>query len=112
MQIPIHLDDQHKITFTFPNGTFAYIRMPFGLYNTPASIQHCMMVVFSEFIKEIIEVVRDDFSVYEKLLWISWQTWTRFSQGCGGRFSAKLGKIPLYGKARYSVGTRYIRKRD
>jgi hypothetical protein len=39
MQIPIHLDDQHKTTFTCPYGTFAYRRMPFGLCNAPASFQ-------------------------------------------------------------------------
>jgi hypothetical protein len=36
MQIPIHPDDQHKTTFTFPYGSFAYRRMPFGLCNTLA----------------------------------------------------------------------------
>jgi hypothetical protein len=66
MQIPIHPDDQHKTTFTFPYGRFAYRRMPFGLCNTPASFQRCMMVVFSEFIKEIVEVFMDDFSAYGK----------------------------------------------
>jgi hypothetical protein len=34
MQIPIHLDDQHKTTFTCPYGTFACRRMPFALCNT------------------------------------------------------------------------------
>jgi hypothetical protein len=66
MQIPIHPDDQHKTMFTCPYGTFAYIRMPFGLCNAPASFQRCMMVVFSEFIEEIVEVFMDDFSVYGK----------------------------------------------
>jgi hypothetical protein len=66
MQIPIHLDDQHKTTFTCPYGTFAHRRMPFGLCNAPASFQRCMMAVFSEFIEEIIEVFMDDFSVYRK----------------------------------------------
>jgi hypothetical protein len=45
---------------------FAYRRMPFGLSNAPASFQCCMMVVFSEFIEEIVEVFMDDFSVYGK----------------------------------------------
>jgi hypothetical protein len=49
--------------FTGPYGTFAYRRMPFGLCNAPASLQHCMMAVFSEFIEEILEVFMDDFSV-------------------------------------------------
>jgi hypothetical protein len=66
MQIHIHPEDQHKTTFTCPYGTFAYRRMPFGLCNAPASFQHCMMAVFSEFIEEIVEVFMDDFSVYEK----------------------------------------------
>jgi hypothetical protein len=38
-------DDQHKTTFTCHYGTFAYIRMPFGLCHTPSSFQHCMMAV-------------------------------------------------------------------
>jgi hypothetical protein len=66
MQIPILPDDQHKTTFTCPYGTFAYRRTPFGLCNTPASFQRCMMAVFSEFIEEIVEVFMDDFSVYGK----------------------------------------------
>jgi hypothetical protein len=66
MQIPIHLDDQHKTTFTCPYGTFAYRRMPFGLCNASASFQRCMMAVFSEFIEEIVEVFMDDFPVYVK----------------------------------------------
>jgi hypothetical protein len=66
MQIPIHPDDQHKTTFTCPYGTFAYRRMSFGLCNALASLQRCMVAVFSEFIKEIAEVFMDDFSVYGK----------------------------------------------
>jgi hypothetical protein len=66
MQIPIHPDDKHKTMFTCPYGMFAYRRMPFGLYNTPASSQRCMMAVFSEFIEEIVEVFMDDFSIYGK----------------------------------------------
>nr|GFB09358.1 reverse transcriptase domain-containing protein [Tanacetum cinerariifolium] len=31
-QIPIDLKDQEKTTFTYPYGTFAYKRMPFGLF--------------------------------------------------------------------------------
>jgi hypothetical protein len=66
MQIPIHPDDQHKTMFTCPYGTSAYRRMPFGLCNASTSFQHCMMVVFSEFIEEIVEVFMYDFNVYGK----------------------------------------------
>jgi len=38
-QIPIHPNDQRKITFTCLYGTYAYRRMSFGLCNAPASFQ-------------------------------------------------------------------------
>jgi hypothetical protein len=64
MQIPIHLNDQQKTTFTCPYGTFAYRSMPFGLCNAPATFQRCMTAIFSDFIEEIMEVFMDDFSVH------------------------------------------------
>lgn len=63
-QIPIHPNDQEKTTFTCPYGTFTYRRMPFGLCNAPATFQCCMKAIFSDFIKNIMEVFMDDFSVY------------------------------------------------
>jgi hypothetical protein len=65
-QIPIHPDDQSKITFTCPYRTYAYRRMSIGLCNAPASFQRCMMSIFSDMIKEIMEIFTDDFSVYGK----------------------------------------------
>ncbi|XP_056695198.1 uncharacterized protein [Spinacia oleracea] len=55
--IPTHVvtDDQEKTTFTYPYGTFAYRRMPFGLCNAPATFQRCMMAIFSDFIEDIME---------------------------------------------------------
>nr|GEY15951.1 reverse transcriptase domain-containing protein [Tanacetum cinerariifolium] len=38
-QIPIDLKHQEKTTFTCPNGTFAYLRMPFRLCNAPGTFQ-------------------------------------------------------------------------
>jgi hypothetical protein len=66
MQISIHPDDQHKTSFTCPYGMFECRRMPFSLCNTLASFYRWMMAIFSEFIKEIVEVFMDDFSVYIK----------------------------------------------
>ncbi|XP_019090131.1 PREDICTED: uncharacterized protein LOC109128374 [Camelina sativa] len=63
-QILIHLDDQEKTTFTCPYGTFAYRRMPFGLCNTPATFQRCMMSIFTDMIEDYMEIFMDDFSVY------------------------------------------------
>nr|GEU36371.1 reverse transcriptase domain-containing protein [Tanacetum cinerariifolium] len=38
-QIPIKPPGQEKTTFTCPCGTFAYRRMPFGIYNAPGTFQ-------------------------------------------------------------------------
>ena len=32
-------EDQEKTTFTYPYGTFAFRRMPFGLCNAPATFK-------------------------------------------------------------------------
>ncbi|GKE80060.1 reverse transcriptase domain-containing protein, partial [Tanacetum coccineum] len=56
--------DQEKTTFTYPFGTYAYRRMPFGLCNAPATFQRCMLAIFHDMIEESIEVFMDDFSVF------------------------------------------------
>nr|GEW15036.1 reverse transcriptase domain-containing protein [Tanacetum cinerariifolium] len=63
-QISIDPKDQEKTTFTCPYGTFAYRRMPFGLCNAPGMFQMCMMAIFHDMIKKIMEVFMDDFSVF------------------------------------------------
>ena len=63
-QLAIHPDDQEKTTFTCPFGTYAFQRMPFGLCNTPATFQRCMMAIFSDFIEDSMKVFMDDFSVF------------------------------------------------
>ena len=62
-QITIAPEDQEKTTFTFPYGTFAFRRMPFGLCNAPGTFQRCMMVIFSDMVERTIEIFMDDFSV-------------------------------------------------
>ncbi|GJW20438.1 reverse transcriptase domain-containing protein, partial [Tanacetum coccineum] len=56
--------DQEKTMFTYPFGTYAYRRMPFGLCNAPATFQRCMLVIFHDLIEESVEVFMDDFSVF------------------------------------------------
>ncbi|GKF62874.1 reverse transcriptase domain-containing protein, partial [Tanacetum coccineum] len=63
-QIPIDPHDQEKTTFTYPYGTFAYRRMPFGLCNAPGTFQRCMMAIFHDMIKKMMEVFMDDFLVF------------------------------------------------
>nr|GFC11014.1 reverse transcriptase domain-containing protein [Tanacetum cinerariifolium] len=60
-QIPIDLRDQEKTTFTCPYGTFAYRRMPFGLYNAPGTFQRCMLAIFHDMVEKTMEVFMDDF---------------------------------------------------
>ncbi|RDX73045.1 Retrovirus-related Pol polyprotein, partial [Mucuna pruriens] len=42
MQIHIAPEDQYKMTFTYPFGTFAYTYMPFGLCNAPSTFQRLL----------------------------------------------------------------------
>nr|GEU39771.1 reverse transcriptase domain-containing protein [Tanacetum cinerariifolium] len=63
-QIPINPKDQEKTTLTYPYGTFAYRRMPFGLCNAPGTFQRCMMVIFHDMIEKTIEVFMDEFLVF------------------------------------------------
>nr|GEY42332.1 reverse transcriptase domain-containing protein [Tanacetum cinerariifolium] len=63
-QIPINPTDQEKTTFTYPYGTFAYRRMPFGLCNALEIFQRCMMAIFHDMIEKTMEVFMDDFSVF------------------------------------------------
>ncbi|GKE51127.1 reverse transcriptase domain-containing protein [Tanacetum coccineum] len=63
-QISIALEDQEKITFTCPYGTFAYRMMPFGLCNAPTTFQRCMTVIFHDMVEDFMEVFMEDFSVF------------------------------------------------
>ena len=65
-QIEIALEDQEKTTFICPFGNFSYHRMPFGLCNTPATFQRCMLSIFSDIVEKNLEVFMDDFLVFEK----------------------------------------------
>nr|GEY26188.1 reverse transcriptase domain-containing protein [Tanacetum cinerariifolium] len=63
-QVPINLKDQQNTTFTCPYGTFAYRCMPFGLCSAPGMFQRCMMAIFHDMIKKMMEVFMDDFLIF------------------------------------------------
>ena len=52
-QIEILPSDQHKTTFIFPWGTFAYKKLPFGMKNVGATFQRAMCYAFHD--KHIVE---------------------------------------------------------
>ncbi|GJW38693.1 reverse transcriptase domain-containing protein [Tanacetum coccineum] len=62
--IPIDPNDQEKTTFTCPFGTYTYRRMPFDLYNAPATFHRCMLAIFHDMIEESVEVFMDDFFIF------------------------------------------------
>ena len=57
-QIEILPSDQHKTTFIFPWGTFAYKKLPFVLENAGATFQGVMSYAFHK-IKHIVEPYLD-----------------------------------------------------
>ncbi|KAH9296742.1 hypothetical protein KI387_044770, partial [Taxus chinensis] len=59
-QIKITEEDQHKITFTTPWGTFCYQVMPFGLKTAHATYQREMTVIFHDMLHDIMEDYVDD----------------------------------------------------
>ena len=63
-QIEIVVEDQEKTTFTCPFKTYAYMRMPFSLYNASATFQRCMLSIFSDMVERIMEVYMDDITIY------------------------------------------------
>ncbi|GKA35126.1 putative nucleotidyltransferase, ribonuclease H [Tanacetum coccineum] len=63
-QISIAPEDQEKMTFNYPYGTFAYRRTYFGLCTAPTTFQRCMTVIFHDMVEDFIEVFMDDFSVF------------------------------------------------
>ena len=62
--IEISAEDQEKTTFTCPFGTYAYRRMPFGLCNSPATFQRCMISICSDMVERNMEVYMDHITVY------------------------------------------------
>lgn len=63
-QISIALEDQENTTFTCLYWTFAYRRMPFGLYNALAIFQRRMTAIFDGLLEDIMKVFMDDFPIF------------------------------------------------
>ena len=58
-QIEITLEDQHKTSFIYPWGIFAYQNLSFGLLKSSATFQRAMSYAFHD-IKHIVQPYLDD----------------------------------------------------
>lgn len=65
-QIRVAPEDQHKIAFITPWGTFDYNQIPFGLINVGETIQSEMNFFFKDLSDRIIVIYLDDLIVYSK----------------------------------------------
>ena len=63
-QIQVTPEDQDKTTFTYPQGTFAYKVLPFGLCNAPSTFQRAVIGIFSEMVNDRMDIFMDDFNPY------------------------------------------------
>ena len=73
-QVKIAKEDQLKTTFTTDWGTYAYMVMPFGLCNAPATFQRVMTQAFQKYLRISMEIFLDDFCTFssrkEHLDWL------------------------------------------
>ena len=65
-QVVVKESEQFKTSFTTPQGTYVYVRMPFGLTNVEATFQCAMGVAFSDIIDKFLAVYQDDLTTYSK----------------------------------------------
>ena len=62
-QITMKESDQHATSFITPFGSFCYISMLFGLKNTGATYQRCMLKCFGDLIGRTVKAYVDDIVV-------------------------------------------------
>lgn len=65
-QIEVHEDDIEKTAFRVNNGLYEFLRMPFGLKNSPATFQRVMDNVLREFIDVCCVIYLDDILIFSK----------------------------------------------
>jgi hypothetical protein len=63
-QIQIYEPHRWYTSFTTDWGIFAYMVMPFGLCNAPATFQRVMIEAFQKYLREFMEIFLDDFIVF------------------------------------------------
>lgn len=59
-------EDRNKTTFVCHFGSYRYLRMPFGLMNSPASFQQALDIVRAAFKWQICQIYLDDIIIFSK----------------------------------------------
>lgn len=65
-QIPVAIEDQDKTTFTCHEGTYKYVRLPFGLTNAPATFQRAIDMLLAGVKWKTVLVYLDDVIIFSK----------------------------------------------
>ena len=65
-QIMMKESNQLATSFITPFGSFCYVTMPFGLKNTGAMYQRCMLKCFGDLIGQTVEAYVDNIMVKSK----------------------------------------------
>jgi Reverse transcriptase (RNA-dependent DNA polymerase) len=65
-KIPVSPHDKEKTTFTSHEGLFKFLRMPFGLRNTPATFQRFVDITLAGLTWKVCLVYLDDIIVYSR----------------------------------------------
>ena len=66
-QVAVHLEDEEKIAFATPRGTFMYAKMPFILMNVGATFQRAMDIAFLEEKDRYVVIYLADITVFSKI---------------------------------------------
>ncbi len=65
-QIPMKPEDRDKTTFVCHHGSYRYLRMPFGLMNSPATFQRAIDIILAGFKWSTCLIYLDDIIVFSK----------------------------------------------
>jgi hypothetical protein len=65
-QVLVAKEDRPKTLFVTPWGTYAYVKIPFGLKNVGSTFQREMDHTFKDFIEMFMDDYQDDLKFYSK----------------------------------------------